>query len=84
MVYGFRSPSLRLLIQEQECGSLGQSSRQAPGSSWCPSASFCVYPNLRAIVAEQFLEVDLSAHLVLEVKGKDVRVVSFDMHLLDS
>ena len=68
----------------EECESLGQSSRQALGSSWCSSASLGIHPDLGAIVAKQFLQVDLSAHLVLDVKGKNVRVVSFDIHLLDS
>jgi hypothetical protein len=31
----------------------------------------------------QFLEVIRSAHLVLGEEGKNIRVVSFDMHLLD-
>ena len=35
------------------------------------------------IIAEQLLEVDPSAHLVFDVKGMNIRVVSFDMHLLD-
>jgi hypothetical protein len=68
----------------EECGSLGQSSRRALGSSWCSPSSFCIHPDLGAIIAKQFLQVDTSAHLVLDVKGKNVRVVSFDMHLLDS
>jgi len=38
---------------------------------------------LGAIIAEQLLEVDPSAHLVFDVKGKNIRVVSFDLHLLD-
>jgi hypothetical protein len=83
-VCGFRSPSLRLLTRGQECGSLGQLSRRALGFSWCSSTSFSIHSDLGAIVAEQFLEVDLSAHLVGAEKGKNVRVISFDMHLLDS
>jgi hypothetical protein len=38
---------------------------------------------LGTIIAEQLLEVDPSAHLVFDVKGKNIRVVSFDLHLLD-
>ena len=82
MVYEIRSPSLRPPMAE-EYGSLGQSSMQAVGYSWCSATPFGIRPILGTIVAIQFLEVILGAHLVLEDEGKDVRVVSFDMHLLD-
>jgi hypothetical protein len=59
-------------------------SRQALGFSWCSSTSFSIHSDLGAIIAEQFLEVDLSAHLVGAEKGNNVRAISFDMHLLDS
>ena len=80
---GFHSPSLHLLIRAEECGSLAQSSRQALGSSWRSSSPFSVAPDLGAIIAEQLLEVDPSAHLVFDVKEKNICVDSFDMHLLD-
>ncbi len=82
MVYMIHSRSLHLLIQGQEYGNLGQSSRQARATSWCAASLFGLWSDLGTVISVQFLVVLRGVHLVLESQEEKIRVVSFDMHLL--